>query len=328
MYPTPIAPEKLTTGQAFTDSMALELLQAEGPALTAWLAGSHSLAEAASGNRVHLCSIVNAKSGRCPENCSFCAQSAHHKTDAPVFGLKSRQEMVEDAIRAEEAGSCCYGIVTSGTRVTGADFNTILETLREISERCDIVPSASLGLLTQEAATQLAGAGCGTYHHNLETARSFFPQICTTHDYQEDVDTVIVAKKSGMKVCCGGLFGLGESLEQRIEFGRTLAELEVDSVPLNFLNPVDGTPLEGKHLLTPMDCIRIVALMRYLMPKVRLSVCGGRETNLREYQSWIFMAGATGMMVGNYLTTSGRNLQVDHQLLTDGGMTNLQCADT
>ena len=160
-----------------------------------------------------------------------------------------------------------------------------------------------------------------TYHHNLETARSFFPEICTTHDYDEDVETVRIAKEAGMKVCCGGIFGLGESPDQRVELALTLRELDVDSVPLNFLNPVPGTRLEGARNLTPMECLRIIALFRFFLPDRRISVCGGREPNLREFQSWIFMAGASGTMVGNYLTTSGRDRETDLQMFQDAEMT-------
>jgi len=235
-----------------------------------------------------------------------------------VYPLKSRQEIIDGARQAEEEGSHCYGIVTSGTQPeAGKEFDTILSALREIRERFNIEPSASLGLLTKELAQDLADAGCVTYHHNLETARSFFPNICTTHDYEEDVNTVKLAKAAGMKVCCGGIFGLGESKEQRVELAVTLRELDVDSVPLNFLNPVQGTPLEHHQSISPMDCVRAITMFRYFLPNKPISVCGGRETNLRELQSWIFMAGASGTMVGNYLTTSGRDRDVDMQMLAD-----------
>jgi biotin synthase len=199
----------------------------------------------------------------------------------------------------------------------GEELERILSAIRQIRSETTIEPSVSLGLLNDETARALADAGCVTYHHNLETARSFFPNICTTHDYEEDVQTVRLAKAAGMKVCCGGIFGLGESLEQRVEMAFTIRDLEVDSVPLNFLNPIAGTPLEGAKNLTPLDCLRIIALFRYLLPDRRISVCGGREPNLRDFQSWIFMAGASGTMIGNYLTTSGRNREADLQMLRD-----------
>lgn len=310
--------ERVLGGGRPTETEALAILTARGADLTSVLAGAHRLRERAFGNRVELCSIINAKSGRCAENCAFCAQSAHHRTDAPVYPLKSHDEIVAGARRAHAEGSHCYGIVTSGTRIrAGEEFERILAAIREIRETTAIEPSASLGLLDETTARALAEAGCVTYHHNLETARSFFPSICTTHDYEEDVRTVRLAKAAGMKVCCGGIFGLGESLEQRAEMAGTIRDLEVDSVPLNFLNPIPGTPLEGKRDLSPMDCLRIIALFRYLLPDRRISVCGGREPNLRDFQSWIFMAGASGTMVGNYLTTSGRDREMDMQMLRD-----------
>lgn len=296
----------------------MHILRSKGAEYTAYMAGAHHLKETSFGDRAQLCSIINAKSGRCTENCAFCAQSAHHQSSPPVYPLKSFDEIIAGARRAQDEGSHCYGIVTSGTKPQpGEEFDTILQAIRAIRKTFSIEPSASLGLLTEELAGALADAGCVTYHHNLETARSFFPHICTTHDYQEDVDTVRIAKAAGMKVCCGGIFGLGESAAQRVELAQTLRELDVDSIPLNFLNPIAGTPLEGLRALTPMDCLRAITMFRYFLPGKPISVCGGRETNLRELQSWIFMAGASGTMVGNYLTTSGRDRDVDMQMFRD-----------
>ncbi len=310
--------ERVRSGKLLSCDEAMQILTARGSMLTAFMAGAQQLKEKYLGERIDLCSIINAKSGSCAENCSFCAQSSHHQVDVQTYPLKSREELLNGALAAQENGSGCYGIVTSGTRIEpGAEFDQLLEAIRDIRRETRVVPSASIGLISAESAKALYDAGCGTYHHNLETARSFFPEICTTHDYEDDVETVRVAKASGMTVCSGGIFGLGESREQRYEMGATLRELDVDSIPLNFLNPVDGTPLAGQHLLTPMDCLRIVCLYRYLMPEKKITVCGGRGVNLRDFQAAIFMAGASGMMVGNYLTTSGRNLDDDLQMLKD-----------
>ena len=310
--------DQVINGEPPSTAQGLALLHAQGAELSAYLAGAHGLKERTFGNRVTLCAIINAKSGRCAENCAFCAQSGHFQTSSPVYPLKNREEIVAGAELAEKEGSHCFGIVTSGTRPSpGHEWNEMLAAIREIRRRCQIEPSASLGLLDEAMAGQLAEAGCVTYHHNLETARSFFPNICTTHDYEEDVATVKLAKQAGMKVCCGGILGLGESLEQRIELARTLRDLSVDSVPLNFLNPIPGTPLEGHRELTPLDCLRAIALFRYFLPETPIRVCGGREANLREFQSWIFMAGASGTMIGNYLTTTGRDRDTDLQMLQD-----------
>ncbi|PLX80076.1 MAG: biotin synthase BioB [Desulfuromonas sp.] len=297
---------------------ALFILNSDGADLTLLLAGAHRLRERHFGSTIELCSIINAKSGRCAENCAFCAQSAHHKTDAPVFPLRSEDEIVGGAKIADAEGSHCYGIVTSGTRIdSDEEFQVILNSLRRIADETSIDPSASLGILDGERAHQLAASGCATYHHNLETARSFFPEICTTHDYEEDIETVRLAKQAGMKVCCGGIFGLGESLEQRVELATTLQSLDVDSVPLNFLNPIEGTRLQKSKNLNPLDCLRIIAMFRYLLPDKKIAVCGGREINLRQLQSWMFMAGASGTMIGNYLTTSGRQKSDDLAMFTD-----------
>lgn len=318
--------QDVVKGSALTRDQGLDILRSSGSAYTAYMAGAHFLKDAAFGSTAQLCSIINAKSGHCRENCAFCAQSSHHVAATPVYPLKSYEELVEGAQRAEAEGSHCYGIVTSGTRPEpGKEFDTILAALREIRKSCAIEPSASLGLLTAEMARDLAAAGCVTYHHNLETARSFFPEICTTHDYEEDIETVRLAKAAGMKVCCGGILGLGESLEQRVELAETLRELDVDSIPLNFLNPVKGTPLENCRSLTAMDCLRAITMFRFFLPEKPISVCGGREVNLRELQSWIFMAGASGTMIGNYLTTSGRDRVVDLQMLEDVEVTVRGC---
>lgn len=314
--------DKVQTDTPLSADDALAILRAQGANLSFILAGAHLLREKTFGDRIECCAIVNAKSGLCAEDCAFCAQSSHHHTDAPVHALISREELVAAAREAEAQGARCFGIVTSGSRVrAGAEFDRVLSAIREIRAATRLAPAASLGLLDHARARALADAGCLTYHHNLETARSFFPKICTTHDYREDVETIEVAKSAGLRVCCGGLFGLGESLEQRVELALTLRELAVDSVPLNFLNPIPGTPLAGSSYLTPLDCLRIIAMFRCLLPNRRIIVCGGRQHNLRDLQSWIFMAGASGAMIGNYLTTSGRQLEDDRQMFRDLEMT-------
>jgi biotin synthase len=234
--------------------------------------------------------------------------------------------MVRCAKMAENNGASCYGIITSGTGISpGAELDRICATLRRIREEAGILPSCSLGIMDLETAQILKEAGMVTYHHNLETARSFFPNICTTHDYEEDVATVKAAKCAGLKVCSGGIFGLGESFEQRVEMAMTLRELEVDSIPVNFLDPVEGTSLEHANYLTPLDCLKTIAVYRFLLPDRQIKVCGGRERNLRELQSWIFMAGASGMMTGNYLTKAGRDHEVDRKLISDLGLEIAPC---
>jgi len=310
--------EKILEGGAINEDEAMELSSFSGPDLIDLFAAANRIKEHHVGSRVHLCSIINAKSGRCPEDCAFCAQSAHHNTGAPIHPLVGELEIIEAARRAERAGSRCFGIVTSGTSITpGEELDHICSALRKIREETRIVPSCSLGIIDRTVAGRLRDAGAVTYHHNLETARSFFPSICTTHDYEDDVATVRNAKAAGMKVCCGGVFGMGETVEQRLELAFTLREMDVDSVPMNFLNPVPGTPLAEADYISPLECLKTIALYRLILPDKRITVCGGREKNLRELQSWMFLAGANGTMIGNYLTTSGRDEALDRKMLND-----------
>jgi biotin synthase len=313
-------------GESLSAADALRLSEVSGTELYLLFAEAGRIREHYVGNAVTLCSIINAKSGRCPENCAFCSQSAHHSTSVATYALVDEDEMVRCAKLAEENGASCYGIITSGTGIgKGEELDRICATLRRIRSESGILPSCSLGILDDETALILKESGMVTYHHNLETARSFFPQICTTHDYEDDVNTVRAAKRAGLKVCSGGIFGLGESFEQRIEMALTLRELGVDSIPVNFLDPVEGTRLAGANFLTPMECLKTIAIYRFLLPDRQIKVCGGRDRNLRELQSWIFMAGASGMMTGNYLTKVGRDPELDRRMISDLGLDIATC---
>ena len=318
--------DKVIAGRALTPDDALRLATAADSDLYLLFAEASRIREHFKGNGASLCSIINAKSGRCPENCAFCAQSTAHTTDVPVYPLVDEEELVRCAHSAEQNGARCYGIITSGTGIQpGVELEKICRAVRRIKEETNIDPSCSLGILDVATALLLKQAGMVTYHHNLETSRSFFPSICTSHDYEDDVNTIRAVKQAGLKVCCGGIFGLGESFDHRVEMAETLRELDVDTVPINFLNPVEGTRLADANYLTPLECLKIIAVYRFMLPEKNLTVCGGREKNLRELQSWIFLAGASGMMTGNYLTTPGRDPQQDRQMLSDLELTIGEC---
>ncbi|MBJ6723862.1 biotin synthase BioB [Geomesophilobacter sediminis] len=319
------AVEKVLGGQSLSYEEAVRLTEVEGPQVFDLFRAASRVKEKFVGPKVHLCSIINAKSGRCAENCAFCAQSAHHTTDAPVYPLVDGAQILEQARQAEKQGSACFGIITSGTTVKGQELERILEALRQIRKETTIHPSCSLGIIDEETARALKEAGMDTYHHNLETAESFFPSICTTHEYREDVETVRAVKRAGVKVCSGGIFGMGETPAQRVEMALTLKELDVDSVPMNFLNPIEGTRLEKAANLTPMECLKTIAIYRLILPDKRITICGGREKNLRDLQSWIFFAGANGTMIGNYLTTMGRSVEVDLKMFQDLGLETVMC---
>ena len=204
------------------------------------------------GKNISLCSIVNAKSGLCPENCKFCAQSAHYVTRAEVYPLMTKENILERAKEAKESGVGMFSIVTSGTRIEGEDEWKEIEEAIVGMVALGIKPCASIGMLDSERAKRLKDVGLFRYHHNLETARSNFDNICSTHDYDDDIETVKNAKNAGLSVCSGGIIGLGETMEQRIEMAFTLKELDVDSVPINILNPIEGTPLNSAEPLSPL----------------------------------------------------------------------------
>jgi len=272
------------------------------------------------GNSINLCSIINAKSGLCPENCKFCAQSVHYKTEAESYPLLQSSVIAERAKQAVEWGAKGFSIVTSGYGVdNNTEFEEIISMVKDLSEQTSLYSCASLGILSEHELAYLKQAGLVKYHHNLETSKSFFPEICTTHPYEDDVEAVKAAKHAGLEVCSGGVFGLGESWDDRIKLAFTLKELDVDSIPINFLNPVKGTPFENTHLLTPLECLKIIAIFRLILPDRNIVVCGGREVNLRDMQSMIFYAGANSMMIGGYLTTSGRAVEDDLRMIGDLG---------
>ncbi|HEY5765876.1 MAG TPA: biotin synthase BioB [Candidatus Deferrimicrobiaceae bacterium] len=273
------------------------------------------------GDGIRLCSIVNAKSGLCSEDCSFCSQSRRSQAEIVKHPLLSEEEMVQAAREAKERGAREFSIVTSGLSMRSrAELERVGNAVERIRDEVGLETCVSLGILPPESVSYLLSRGLRSVHHNLETSRSHFPSVCTTHDYEEDVRAVREAKAAGAWVCCGGIFGIGESDEDRVELAMTLRELDVDSIPVNFLNPVPGTPVEGRRELTPMACLRIIAMMRLCHPGREIIVCGGREVNLRDLQGLIFAAGATGTMAGNYLTTRGRPAEDDVQMIRDLGL--------
>jgi biotin synthase len=286
----------------------------------ALMAAASEIKEHFKGKRVNVCGIINAKSGRCPEDCRFCIQSAHYETATPVYGLVSKEEIVAAAGRAKAAGAHMFGIVTSGTRIDSeAEWEVIYGAVREI-DAAGIRPCASLGMIDAQRAAALKDAGLYRYHHNLETARSFFDNICTTHAYQEDIDTILAAKKAGLKTCCGGIIGMGESMEQRIEFALTLKGLDVDSVPFNILDPRPGTPLSATPSVHPIELLVTIAIFRFILPDKDIKLCGGKEANLRQLLPLGIVAGANSLMTGDYLTTPGRDPGLDFEMIKDLGL--------
>lgn len=281
-----------------------------------WLmAGADRIRKTFRGDEVEVCAISNVRSGNCSENCSFCAQSGHHQTAAPVYNYIPAEKLVEQAERARAWGASDFGVVSKGWGVRSAkERDQLREYFTALQDHSDIGRCASLGVLDQETALMLKEMGMENYHHNLECAESFFDQVCTTHTYQENIDTLHHARDAGLRVCAGGILGMGESLDQRIELALTLRELGVESVPLNFLNPQPGTPFGDREPMQPFDILKAIAVFRYLLPKAEIRIAGGRQF-LGDLQAMIFMAGASGVMIGDYLTTRGRQVEDDLKML-------------
>ena len=283
-----------------------------------WLmAGADRLRRTFRGDEVEVCAISNVRSGNCSENCSFCGQSGHHRTSAPKHNYIPAEQLVEQARRAREWGASDFGVVSKGWGVRSSrEKAKLAEYFATLEDRSDIGRCASLGALDKETAVMLKEMGMENYHHNLETAESFFHNVCTTHTYQENIDTIRHAVEAGLRVCAGGILGMGESLDQRIELADTLRNLGVESVPLNFLNPIDGTPMGEQQPMEPMEILHMIAVFRYMLPKAEIRIAGGRHF-LRDLQAMIFFAGASGVMIGDYLTTKGRQVDDDLTMLDD-----------
>ncbi|MFP4039538.1 MAG: biotin synthase BioB [Desulfosudaceae bacterium] len=276
--------------------------------------GADMLREHYFGRTVHLCVICNGKSGRCSEDCSFCSQSVHSRTGINEYPLMSQADLTAAGRRLEDTPVNRFSVVTSGKSLPKEEIRRVAGALARL-DGDKIGTCASLGILSEEELRLLKESGVSTYHHNLETAASMFEQMCTTHTYQKRLDTVQAARRAGLSVCCGGVFGLGETDEQILELALALKKLEVDSVPVNFLVPIEGTPAGGQSSLNPMKCLKIIAFLRYVLPDREIIICGGRDHNLRELHPFIFYAGASGIMTGDYLTTRGRCLDDDLALL-------------
>ena len=266
------------------------------------------------------CAIVNAKSGHCPEDCAFCAQSLHHSANAPVYPLMKQEDLLYRAVAAKAAGASHFGIVTSGTRLSERDADSLCQTIERIIKETELSVCGSLGMVNYNLALQLKQAGMSRYHHNLETAPSFFTHICTTHDYEDDIASIRAAQKAGLEICSGGIAGLGESPEQRAEWACLLAELNVDSIPLNFLIPIKGTKLSKQPPLPVREALRTIALFRIVHPKRQLLIAGGRSHVLGEWESWLYAAGANGMMIGDYLTAPGAQGKHDQMMMKTLGV--------
>jgi biotin synthase len=286
------------------------------------LSWANRIREHFKGNKIHLCSIVNVKAGGCSENCRFCSQSAAYQTESPRYNLIESETVIGAAEEAQVNGVTALGLVAAWRGLDeGPVLDKICSHLEELKLTGKARPDASLGIIkSQKVADRLKQSGLECYNHNLESSQRFFSQVCTTHAYEERVQTIKHLKQAGIKICSGGILGMGETREDRCDLAFSLKELGANIVPINILNPIEGTPMGKQTPLAPLEILKSIACFRFIMPRQEIMIAGGRTVNLRDMQSMIFMAGASALMVGNYLTTLNQPVEKDLQMLKDLGL--------
>lgn len=287
--------------------------------LMAW---ANRIRERFKGNKIHLCSIVNAKAGACSENCRFCAQSSFYQTGSPRYGFVDPEPVLEASEEAQRNGVTALGLVAAWKGLSeGPILDEVCERIREVSEGGKVRADASLGIIkNQSVATRLKEAGLQCYGHNLESSKRFFSNHCTTHSYEDRIETIRLLKNAGIKICSGGIIGMGETRADRCDLAFSLREAGASVVPINILNPIPGTPFETMPPLPPIEILQTIACFRFILPRQEIMIAGGRTANLRDMQSMVFMAGASALMVGNYLTTMNQSVEKDLQMLKDLGL--------
>ena len=324
--------QRVLAGEMIDREEAMFLFELEDSADThTLLSWANRIREQFKGNKIHLCSIVNAKAGACSENCSFCAQSAAYQTDSPRYGFVDPEPVAEAGEEANRNGVTAVGLVAAWRGLKeGPMLDEVCDRIREMKEQGQTRPDASLGLIeNQEVANRLKEAGLECYGHNLESSERFFPEHCTTHSFADRLRTIEFLKNAGIKICSGGIIGMGESREDRCDLAFSLREVGASVVPINILNPVPGTPMENQEPLPPLEILKTIACFRFIMPTKEIMVAGGRTVNLRDLQCMVFQAGASALMVGNYLTTLNQPVEKDLQMLRDPGLDPdwEECAD-
>lgn len=277
--------------------------------------GANMIREALCGSKADLCTIINGRSGRCSEDCRFCAQSAYHRTGIEEYKFLDPDVIAEDCKKSEANGIHRYSIVTAGRTLLDEDFSKAVETYKKLHAECTIKLCASHGFLTGEQLLLLREAGVTTYHANIETSRRYFPNVCTTHTYDDKISEIVLAKKAGLKVCSGGIIGMGETWDDRIDMAISLYELEADSIPINALVPIKGTCFGNLAPLSEEDILRTIAIFRYINPTASIRMAAGRNY-FKDGGAKIFLSGANAVITGDMLTTTGSNTALDKKMLT------------
>ena len=286
--------------------------------LDALLEGADKIREYFCGDKVDLCTIINGRSGRCGEDCKYCAQSAHNHTNCEVYDFLPKEKILAEALANEKEGVDRFAIVTAGRSLSGEDFEKAIDAYETMHKECKLDLCASLGFLTKEQFHRLHEAGVTSYHDNIETSRRNFPNICTTHTYDEKIATIKAAQEEGFCVCSGGIIGMGETREDRLDMAVSLAELGIMSIPINALMPIPGTPLENLEQLSENDILRTIAFFRYINPEANVRLAAGRALITNDGEA-AFSGGASATITGNMLTTSGSTIESDKKLLSGMG---------
>ena len=280
--------------------------------------GADEIRAALCGNHVDLCTIINGRAGRCGENCKFCAQSAHNHTDCDNYAMLDADVVLADCKEREAEGVHAYSIVTAGRTVEGEELDKLVGIYEKLNEECNISLCASHGFLTKEAFKRIKDAGVKMYHCNIETSKRNFPNICTTHSYDDKIEEIKLAQEAGFTICSGGIIGMGETFEDRIDMAVSLSELGVDSIPINALMPIKGTPLGDLPRLTEDEILRCVAMFRYINPPAYIRIAAGRSY-FADGGTRLFKSGANATITGNMLTTVGNNTEQDFAMLKGMG---------
>lgn len=310
--------DRVLAGEAPTFDDALAVLRSPAGELLPMLHAAFRVRERYFGRDVRIHVLRNAKSGQCPEDCSFCSQSSQFATDVDSYKLQSVEELVEGAREAHRLGAVKYCMVTATRGPSARELEVVCEAVRQIKTELPIRVCTSLGLLRDGQAARLAAAGVDRFNHNLEASRRFFPEICSSHSFDDRIATVRAAKDAGMEACCGGIMGMGETEEDRVALAFELRALEVESIPVNFLDPRPGTPLGESRRLEPAECLRVLAMFRFVNPTRDIRVAGGREANLSHLQP-LALYPANSMFSQGYLTTPGQGHESDCRMIADLG---------
>ena len=306
------------SGQSTTREQALSILKTNDDDLLDLISGAFKIRHRYFGKTVQLYFLMNAKSGLCPEDCNYCSQSKISEAPIPKYNILSREKLLDGARVAAERKSKTYCIVISGRAPNEREMKAVETVVPQIKAQYGLNICACLGLLDEDQAKRLKAAGVDKVNHNLNTSREYYPEICTTHTFDDRIETLKNVRKAGMELCSGGIIGMGEQHEDIVQMAFELSELSVESIPLNFLHSIDGTPLERKEYLNPRDCLRALCMFRYVNPKSELRIAGGRERHLRTLQP-LGLYVANSIFVGDYLTTQGQPPQEDYEMIADMG---------